>query len=236
MIDVKYMEGEFQVKGTFDWGLAGVCENEEYRWSEEEGITIQNELELLKGAENYEEFYWLKPLKNAFDGKIENLDGEAAAAILTEYYNDLEKQAKEIREQLNNYFLYRLLESMTDTAYPFWETDGAVLDGLEEIDDDVYTEELDEALTEVGNLLCKITDENQPETMKDFNVDMKAMFAKYLPMFNLEGLLETITCEYTYFEGACVSVQFSDDWDCEYYCGAYEKFEPGFIPTDWHNF
>ncbi len=78
MIEVKYIEGEFQVKGTFDWELAGVCENEEYRWSEEEGIAIKNELG--------------------------------------------------------------------------------------------------------------------------------------------------------------VSVQFSDDWDCEYYCGAYEKFEPGFIPTDWHNF
>ena len=48
MIAVKFIEGEFQVKGTFDWGLAGVCENEEYRWSEEEGITIENELELLK--------------------------------------------------------------------------------------------------------------------------------------------------------------------------------------------
>ncbi len=94
-------------------------------------------------------------------------DGETAAEVLTDYYNDLEKQAKEIREQLNNYFLYKIMESMTDTAYPFWETDGAVLDGFEE---------------------------------------------------------------------ACVSVQFSDGWDCEYYCGAYEKFEPGFIPTDWHNF
>ncbi len=236
MIDVKYIEGEFQVKGTFDWGLAGVCENEEYRWSEEEGITIENELELLKSAENYDKFYWIKPLKNAFDGKIENLDGETAAEVLTDYYNDLEKQAKEIREQLNNYFLYKLMESMTDTAYPFWETDGAVLDGFEEVDDDVYTDALDEALIEAGNLLSKITDENQPETMKDFNVDMKAVFAKHLPMFNLEALLETISCEYTYFEGACVSVQFSDGWDCEYYCGAYEKFEPGFIPTDWHNF
>ncbi len=167
-------------------------------------------------------------MRGAFEEKIENLHGETAAAVLTDYYNGLERQAKEIREQLNNYFLYRLLESMTDTAYPFWETDGAVLDGFGEIDDDVYTEELDEALTEAGNLLCKITDENQPETMKDFNVDMKAMFAKHLPMFNLEALLETISCEYTYFEGACVSVQFSDDWDCEYYCSAYEKFEPVF--------
>ncbi len=64
MINVKYIEGKFQVKGTFDWGLAGVCENEEYRWSEEEGITIQNELELLKSAENYDKYYWIKPLKN----------------------------------------------------------------------------------------------------------------------------------------------------------------------------
>ncbi len=173
-----------------------------------EGITIQNELELLKSAENYDKYYWIKPLKNVFDGKIKNLDGETAAAILTDYYNDLEKQAREIREQLNNYFLYRLMESMTDTAYPFWETDGAVLDGFEEVDDDVYTEELDEALTEAGNLLCKITDENQAETMKDFQVDMKAMFAKHLPMFNLEGLLETITCEYTYFEGLAFLFSF----------------------------
>ncbi len=227
MIDVKYIEGKFLAKGTFDWGMAGVCENK---------VEVENVLELLQSAENYDKYYWIKPLKNVFDGKIENLDGETAAAILTDYYNDLEKQAKEIREQLNNYFLYRLMESMTDTAYPFWETDGAVLDGYEDVDDDVYTYELDEEVMQACRLLAKIKDENQPETMKDFNVDMKAMFAKHLPMFNLEGLLETITCEYTYFEGACVSVQFSDDWDCEYYCCAYETFEPGFIPTDWHNF
>ncbi len=238
MIDVKYIEGKFLVKGTFDWGMAGVCENKGYARSKDEGMSIEveNVLELLQSAENYDEYYWIKPLKNVFDGKIENLDGETAAAILTDYYNDLEKQANEIREQLNNYFLYRLMESMTDTAYPFWETNGAVLDGFEEVDDEVYTEELDVEVMQAGRLLAKIKDENQPETMKDFNVDMKAMFAKHLPMFNLEGLLETITCEYTYFEGGCVSVQFSDDWDCEYYCCAYENFEPGFIPTDWHNF
>ncbi len=98
MADVKYIDGEFRIKGTFDWGLAGVCENKEYDWSEEEGIAVENELELLQSAENYDEYYWLKPLKNAFEGKIDNLDGETAAAILTDYYNDLERQAKEIRE------------------------------------------------------------------------------------------------------------------------------------------
>ncbi len=236
MIDIKYIDGEFHVKGTFDWGLAGICENQDYTADEDAEITVNNELELLMDAGNYEEYYWIKPLKNIFEGKTENLNGETAAAILTEYYNDLEKQVKEIQTQLDNYFLYKLMETLVETAYPFWETEGAVLDGFDEVDDEVYTDELDEAMEEASNLLCKIQDESQPETMKDFNVDMKNMFAEFLPMFNLEGLLKTITCESTYFEGACVSVQFSDDWNNEYYCGAYEKFEPGFIPTDWHNF
>ncbi len=55
MVDVKYIDGEFRIKGTFDWGLAGVCENKEYDWSEEEGIAVENELELLQSAENYDE-------------------------------------------------------------------------------------------------------------------------------------------------------------------------------------
>ncbi len=39
MIDIKYIEGEFRVKGTFDWGLAGVCENEEYaRMANDRGL------------------------------------------------------------------------------------------------------------------------------------------------------------------------------------------------------
>lgn len=236
MIDIKYMDGEFRVKGTFDWGMAGICENKDYEAGEGAAIGVENELELLKNADNYEKYYWIKPLKNVFAGKVENLDGETAAAIFTEYYNDLEKQAKEIQEQLNNYFLYKLMENLVDTGYPFWDTEGALADGFDDVDEEVYTDELIEAVEDASSLLSKIEDENQPETMKDFNVNMKAMFAKYLPMFNLEGLLQTITCEGTYFEGACVSVQFSDDWDCEYYCAAYEKFEPGFIPTDWHNF
>ncbi len=239
MIDIKYMDGKFNVKGTFDWGMIGICENKDYASGQDAEIDVDIEqLDLLKNAESYEKYHWIKPLKDAFAfmGEIENLDGETAAAILTQYYNDLEKQAKEIQVQLNNYFLYKLMENLVDTGYPFWETEGALLEGFDEVDEDVYTEELVDAMQEASNLLCKIEDESRPETMKDFNVDMKAMFANFLPMFNLEGLLETIICEGTYFEGASVSVQFSDDWDCEYYCAAYEKFDPGFIPTDWHNF
>ncbi len=98
-----------------------------------------------------------------------------------------------MREQLNNYFLYRLMETLVDTGYPFWETEGAVADGFDEVDDEVYTEELDEAMQEASDLLCKIEDESRPETMKGFHVNMKLVFAKFLPMFNLEGLLKTIS-------------------------------------------
>lgn len=239
MVEVKYIDGEFMVKGTFDWGLAGVCENKDFEKNDDSetcAIGIELDLDTLKNEKSYEDYYWIKPLKRAFEGKLDNLDGDTAASIMTDYYNDLEKQAKELREQINNYFLFRLMENLNAVAYPFWETEGAVLDGYDEVDDDVYTNELDEEITEISNLIYEIEDENHPEQMKDFNVDMRALFKKHLPMFNLEGLLKTITCEYTYFEGACVSVQFSDDWGCEYFCGAYEKFEPGFTPTDWHNF
>lgn len=245
MLEVKYIDGEFKAKGTFNWGLAGISENKDFGNDEnlaEGGITIELSLDELKDEKNYDEYYWIKPLKKAFEGKMENLDGDTAAAVLTDYYNNLEKRAKEQQEQLDNYFLFRLMENLNAVAFPFWENEDALLDGYEDLEEDddvydkVYTEELDDAVTEVDSLLCKIQDENEPEQMKDFRVDMKALFKKYLPMFNLEGLQKTIKNESTHFEGACVSVQFSDDWNCEYFCGAYEKFEPDFIPTDWHNF
>lgn len=233
MIEVRYRGGRFEAKGTFDWGVIGVYENKEFGVG---AIEINLELEDLQGEKAFD-YHWLQPLRSLFAGK--EFDGDAAAAILTDYYNGLEQTVIAHHEQLKNYFLYMLMENLVDTEYPFWERGNVLTEGYDEADASVYDGEWTDAFYhEISDLVYAIHDKNKSQSMADLNVDMTAFFKAHLPMFDLEKLFAAIRREGLCFEGACMEVQFSDDWDGDYefFCCAYENFTPDLRPMEWHNF
>lgn len=229
MVKVICKNGKFLVKGTFDFGMIGAFKNEEF---DEENIQISFGMDdLIEGMK--EDYCWMNPLKKVF--KDVPREPEAYAETLEKYINEREQFVKKNQKQIDDYFLYRLIENFVDCGYPFWETEQAILPKYK----DKFTEEdyeniYDEHSDEIYELQNEFDDKPNDGSIE--KTDVKSMIERIFPMFNLEGLIKSIKTDGMNFEGAYMEVQFSDGWGDEFYCSAYEEFDENLRPQDWHNF
>lgn len=231
MVNVIFKDGEFLIKGTFSMGIAGVNENKEYG---DECIYFESGFEELAEDLESDEYAWITPLKPYFVGVPK--DGDSYAKVLEKYINDKEAKIQENIKQINDYFIYRLIENFLACAYPFWETEEAVLPEFKDADEEFFealykNEELCEAIYALDKEFYEM-----PNDGSMVKTDVEALARKWFPMFNWDGLIQTIIPEGISFDGAWMSVGFSDSWGYNFYCSAYEKFDENMTPRDWHNF
>ncbi|GFI22299.1 hypothetical protein IMSAGC011_01074 [Lachnospiraceae bacterium] len=230
MMEIKYQDEKFLAKGTFSIGIAGVYENKDFG---EGNIEINIELEdiledLQKGNSSLYEplFPYLKD------------KGEAGAAIakgIADYYNQKEREIKENVKQINDYILYRLFDNLEDCGYPFWEIEEAVLPGsLDGYDMDHLTEEIYSAEESIGSWGFNLFAE-QPNNGTVAKPDLESRLRKQYPMFNFDGLYESMEQDCLYLSGRFMSFQFSDGWGAQLLCAAYDEFDENLASCDWHN-
>ena len=230
MLKIICKEGHFLAKGTFSIGIAGTFENKDFG----EG-NIEFTLSLRDLTDRNTDLPWIAPLQSVLSNVP--TDEHSLAVALENYYNALEAKIQKNSKQLNDYFLFRLIEMFEDCGYPFWETAEAIHEEYR----DTYTEEYFDTFydnpkrTQLVSTLYQEYDE-MPNDGTLAKTDVARFIAEQYPMFNLDGLIASITPEFLTLNGAEFSVQFSDGWDNEFYCGAYDQFDDALTPQDWHNF
>lgn len=231
MISVICRDGKFLAKGTFSIGIAGTFENMDYG----EG-NIEIEYDLDTTFRHMDSGYsWMEPLKSV----LENVpkDGDSVAKALEDYYNNKELMIKNNVKQINDYFLYRLIRNFADCEYPFWETYEAVLPEFR----DKYSDKDFEAIydnDELNNAIYALCDDfnESPNDGSVEKTDVEGLARNLFPMFNFDGLIQSINPDDLNFSGGMLQVQFSDSWGYNFFCSAYEEFDENLAPHDWHNF
>lgn len=230
MINIIHKDGEFLVKGTFSFGIAGTNENKEYGTEQIELLYMSLE-DIIDAIDEDDDFMYeglLEPLKQT------NKDADKIAEVLTNYYNEREAVIKKNEVQINNYFLIQLFSNIIDCAYPFWEIEQTILpEWKEKYTPEDYEKMLDEYADEITAMANEYYESPNDGSMEKTDVykRLKEMF----PMFDFQGLIATIKPEGVCFEGSNLCVQFSDDWGCDLYCAAYERFDEQLVPHEWHN-
>lgn len=225
MIEVIYSDGKFFVKGTFSLGIAGVFENRDFSDS---NIEIADTLEYILAELEKENSFSYQPLFPYLKEKDKN--GEAVACGLADYYNQKEREAQKNIKQINDCILCNLFENLVGCEYPFWEIEQAVISGSLDGQD----------INSIYN-----TDENVYEWANDFyrkpnngtipKTDVEGKLRKMFPMFNFDGLYQSIVPEGISFNGRFMEFQFSDSWGGDLFCSAYDRFDENFTSCDWHN-
>ncbi len=231
MVEIICEDGEFLVKGSFSMGIAGTSVNEEF--GDENIDMLDWNVEDIVDELKKENSFFFEPLRPYLKENME--DGDAIAKGLTAYYNQKEKEIKENEKQINDCILYHLFENLVACAYPFWEIEEAILpntldmsepDSLYEV---VYTDKTDEVYEWCKDFY------NVPNNGTVEKVDVEGRLRELFPMFNFDGLFESIVPEGVSFEGRFISFQFSDGWGADLLCAAYDELDENFVFMDWHN-
>lgn len=236
MVRVKCENGKFLIKGTFDMGIAGVFENKEYGEGNIELDSFNDEVEKLL-------MYTLdSPFSNK-DSEMKRFfadvprDAASLAKAMEDYLNKKEDEVQKNIKQINDYFLYKVIEDWVDCETPFWECEQAILpEYADKYDEEAY-EQLysDEELCEaVDALYAEYND--SPNDGSLVKTDVEALAKKWFPMFDFDGLVKNIHPDALVFNKNGISVQISDEWDCQFYCSACVDFDENLAPNGWNNF
>lgn len=224
MIDVRYADGGFQVKGTFSLGLAGTAVNETF--TVDGDITIDDDLEYI-WEELQKESLFYQPLFPYLKGKE---DGPAVAQGLADYYNQKEREIQANIKQINDCFLYHLFEDLEGCEYPFWEIKESIVPGsLDGVDlEEIYHQE--ESVSDLWEDFYE-----RPNNGTILKRDVEALVRRIYPMFDLDSLYRSIVPQGIFLSGKYLEVQFSDGWGGDLLCGAYDRLDENFTSCDWHN-
>lgn len=225
MIEVIYADGRFLAKGTFSLGIAGTYENKDF---DDDQIQIKATLPYILKELEKEDSWDMMPLFPYLKGK--GKDAAAIAGGLADYYNQKEKEAAENIKQINDCILYHLFENLEACGYPFWEIEEAVLPGsLEESDTDAVYDTEESVYQWESDFYHKPNNGTIPKT------DVEGKLRKMFPMFNFDGLFQSIIQEGISFDGRFMEFQFSDGWGGQLLECAYDRFDENFTSCDWHN-
>lgn len=224
MIEVIFEGGKFLVKGTFSLGIVGVFENKDFY---DTNIQIEATLDEILEERKKDSFHY-HPMIPYLKGN----DGNTIACGLAAYYNQKEKEAQQNIKQINDCILCHLFEQLQNCEYPFWDIEGAVIstDLDEQTINSIY--DIEENISEWSFEYF----EEKPNNGTVSKMDVEKELRKIFPMFNFDGLYQSIIPEGLVFDGKFIEVQFSDGWGQELLCGAYDRFDENFTSCEWNNF
>lgn len=232
MIDIKFKDGKFLAKGTFELGMLGKFENKTY-----DDTMIKIAATMLEMEEVYEdnegeerdEYTWGKATEAFLKVPC---NGDAIAKFMTDYYNKREKQL--CSKQFNDMIWYKLFQNLIDTEYPIYEIEQAITRQYQGIVDD---ELLNKMYNELSNKLnFRTFDDTLPNDGSVEKVDIESIVREVFKPFNFEGLIAALKKEALTLDGQYIAFQFSDKWGARLFCSAYDRMDETFRFTDWHNF
>lgn len=229
MIEVICDDGVFKAKGSFSLGIVGTFVNNDF-----DGEAIHFDEDLLDAILEEDDF-----VCEPFLSQINFDDPEKIAKILTDYYNQKEREVAKNAKQISDCVLYHLFSDMEGCGYPFWEIPEAVLPGYlenhtkDEYDTIVYCH----ASCSNGGGISGLYEyfNRKPNNGTIEKPDVEALIRKLYPMFNLDGFISSFKTEGLHFNGEFMSFQFSDGWGAKLACAAYDELDESFTSTDWHN-
>lgn len=230
MIEVKVIDNEFVIKGSFSLGIAGTYVNEEFG-SEKIQILDDYEEVIEDYTEGHYAWYVLEPF---LSGK--ELNEATVSQAIGEYYNAVEKKVQECIQQINSNFLVNVFSNMVDCGNAFWEIEGAYIEEkMPKCQEEAYSEVIYEPhWKEMGALYDEYDGTPNNNTLE--KSDVEARLREMFPMFNMDALIQGVSPEHLTLDGKMFSFQCSDSWDSQIMCGAYDKLDEDFTFTDWHNF
>lgn len=213
MVEIKMVNGEIKINGTFDFGYMGI-----YKESQ---LEIHCNLQKIRDWDI---------IKSRLD--TAKCSDEEIVSCLTKYYNEFEERIQRNIKQVNDNFLLRIITDMEACGLPFWEIEEiTVKDALPpEPDEDVYEPHWDD----ISRLNEEYDDTPNDGTME--KTDVEAALKKFYPMFNWDKLIANVIPEYLGLSDGFVSFQCSDSFGNQILCGAYDDLDERLTFTDWHNF
>lgn len=213
MLEIKVMNGELKINGTFDLGYMGTYKDNQ--------ISVYCNLQKIRE--------W-----DIITSKLDaaNCSDDEIANYLTEYFNEFEKLIHQNKKQVNDNFLLKVILDMEACGNPFWEIEEiTVKDALPpQPDEDVYEPNWD-ATAELSDEY-----EGSPNDGTVKKTDVEATLKSLFPMLNWDKLIASIVPEYLGLQDGGISFQCSDGFGEQLLCGAYDELDEQLTFTDWHNF
>lgn len=235
MVEVKYEDEKFLIKGVIDFGFAGKYENKTFLSSyEDEGAAISVDYDLDEIIDDE----W-----DCLQDYTEDTDGDSIAKAIESYLNDQEKKASK-SNYINNQMVERVVDVFYGIGFEFWDEtpeyviqskmpkpnqDGEFDSETGNIYDCIYTDEFVDWAEELSDL----AGESEIHTKKE---DLIVRFKELLPMFDIEKFFSEIKGTILYLEDSCISIQFDDSSeDMSIFCSGYTEIHDDLTFDDWHN-
>lgn len=240
MIQVKYQEGTFFVKGTLDLAYAGKYENASFFLSEEDenvSITISASLEEILESMEEEDDKEEYGLEWAFLNEYtDNTDGDSIAKAIESYFNLQEQKVAENSILFNNRMISELYSTLVNTELEFW-SEAAELTVEEKIKH-CDPEEISEFVYNDAVQLFEETIDAVLETMElgTIPADLSVMMEQILGSFHLKQFFEGIKPYVLSLDGSRMIFQCDDSTNGNViFCGAYAEVKHDLTFDDWHN-
>lgn len=214
MVKVYVENGEFVVKGTFDFGYLGLYKDDQL------GINCS----CAEIRDEWDSIYELT--------KDNDLTDEEIAMYLTMRFNEAEEKIQKHIHLINCDFLYHIYSDMDGCGREFWEYEELRVPGFNYDDPDFYFYDISfdcEGYSGYG-----VGDPNDGSVEKD---DFEDSLRKKGWMFNLDAFIKSIVPESCVLGDDEISFQCSDKFQWALICAAYDRINlKDFSFTDWHNF
>lgn len=243
MINIKYENETFWVKGSLDLGYLGKYINETWQSVDDNPmISIEDYNKGILGIiedlreNNDSDGYGWKFLGEYL--KKDEYNHEKIIQAMENYFNKQEEKIKKNIKQFNSNFLSFIFDELCSTEYPFWENSNAI---IQEYMPKEYesNKRLEEIIYEpVACLFQELYDEYFDGSPNDGTInkpDIENMIRNHFPMFNLDGLISTLNPGSIILYGDTMSFQCDDGWGSNILCSTYAEVERNLSFNDWHN-
>jgi len=214
VVKVYVEDGEFKVKGTFDFGYMGLYKDDH--------ISVDCDCSDIR--DEWDEVYEMTEAGDVTDEDI--------AAYITQRFNEAEERIQKNIRLINNDFLYHVYHDMEGCGREFWEREELRVPGFDYDDPDFDFYGI--PLASRGYRGYGVGQPNDGSVEKD---DFEASLRKNAPMFNLDNFLKGIEPEGITISANHICFQCSDIYNRALICAAYDNLDLRDLKfTDWHNY
>ena len=214
MVTVYVENGEFKVKGTFDFGYMGLYKDDQ--------IGVNCDCSDIR--DEWDSVYDMSENGDCTDDDI--------AEFITQRFNEAEEKIQKNIRMINNDFLYHVYDDMEGCGRKFWEREELRVPGFDYDNPEFDFYRL--PLKSHGYKPYGVGEPNDGSVEKD---DFEASLREVAPMFNLDGFIKGIKPEYVVMGNSYISFQCTDIYNHALICGAYDRIDLNDLRfNDWHNY